>query len=210
MKSKTLFYSIFLLLGMLFSATTTAALLNFNFTHGGFDEGWVVSGSFSGEDLNNDGILGSSNQEVTSFKFQFSQNGVVFPQFNVDTGGGFGIAYVLDGGPLGDNIEEIISVTDFPDFGDVYQLVPVGGAFPLALHIINSGPDIFSSFSVDDGVINANGFSGVSANSTEFAMVTPAMSTVPVPSAVWLFASALFGLFNIKRIQPLSGTQQKI
>ena len=57
MRGKNSFFPIFLVLGMLFSATTSAALLDFNFTHGGFNDGWIVSGSFSGEDLNNDGIL---------------------------------------------------------------------------------------------------------------------------------------------------------
>ncbi len=220
MLSKKLF--IFFLSGMLFSATTSAALLDFNFSHGGFNDGWIVSGSFSGEDLNNDGILGGYYNfdtgenigygEVTSFKYQFSQNGVAFPQFDIDGAGG--ITYVLDGGLLGDDVVEVIDENNVPDFDEIYELVPVGALFPLGTRQdFNLGPDIYAHFKRSDGEFDENGSFigiGISGHTTDFAVVTPAMSTVSVPSAVWLFASALFGLFNIKRIQPLSGTQQKI
>ncbi|MEE9337188.1 MAG: hypothetical protein V3U87_03845 [Methylococcaceae bacterium] len=206
MLSKKLF--IFFLSGILFSATTSAALLNFNFTQGGYDDGWIVSGSFSGEDLNNDGILGGYYDgeknvgfgEVTGFNYKLSQNGIAFPEYDVDGGR---ITYVLDGGLLGDDTIELIDVTDFPYFGDIYELVPVGAYFPLS-PITNPGPDPWSDFyrpDPDDPIgLNGGGVAVISGNSSEFAIVTPAMSTVPVPSAVWLFASALFGLFKMRKI----------
>ena len=199
----------FLVLGMLFSATTSAALLNFNFTQGGYDDGWIVSGSFSGEDLNNDGILGGYYDgeknvgfgEVTRFSYKLSQNGVAFPEYDVDGGR---ITYILDGGLLGDDIIELIDVADFPNFGDIYELVPVGAYFPLGTAITNLGPDPWSDFYRPDPNdpfgINGGGVDIIFGNSSEFAVVTPAMSTVPVPSAVWLFASALFGLFNYQEL----------
>jgi hypothetical protein len=80
-----------------------ASALDFTFEQAGFSEGAVVTGTFSGEDLDSNGQLSSFDGEISGFSMSFSGNSIVsafslgFPDF-------FGLVYDLDGGPLGDGL----------------------------------------------------------------------------------------------------------
>ncbi|WP_013322076.1 PEP-CTERM sorting domain-containing protein [Gloeothece verrucosa] len=58
-----------------------ANALTFNFTQQGWTQGGILSGSFSGEDLNNDNLI--EKTEVTDFSFAWSGNSSV-PSFKHD------------------------------------------------------------------------------------------------------------------------------
>ncbi len=123
--NKLIVYTL-LLLGIVLSQPASSNL--FTFSQGGFEDDATVTGSFTGEDLNNDGILtfkqnvnGTNIEtgEVTSFNMNFSGNSIIpayalsFPFPDRLTPGPPSIfsnmIYQLDGGPLGDNpIEGIL------------------------------------------------------------------------------------------------------
>lgn len=98
--------------GVLLSQPAFSSRVRFEFTQTGFPEGAIVTGSFEGEDINNDGKLNQqTDNEISLFHMAFSGNSSV-PAFttkfikNDEDYGEFrafapGLIYRLDGGPLG-------------------------------------------------------------------------------------------------------------
>ncbi len=103
------------LVGLLLSQPALSSRVRFEFTQKGFPEGAIVTGSFEGEDINNDGKLNQqTDNEITLFHMAFSGNSSV-PAFttkfikNDEDFGEFrgfapGLIYRLDGGPLGGTV----------------------------------------------------------------------------------------------------------
>ncbi len=165
------------------------APVSFNFTQEGFDEGAMVTGMFSGEDLDMDGQLvhfpGSPEEELTSFMMEFSGNSLVaafsldLSDLNMSNFGGF--VYDLNGGPLGDGFDgftEGIAVDDGSSFG--YNVGP--------------GPAEECGIGFDcASVVGPNGFS----LSKELVIVTP--KAVPTPSALLLMGTGLLGLIGYRK-----------
>jgi hypothetical protein len=108
-----------LIFGILFIGPLSANAdpITFSFHQGGFDEGAVVTGSFVGQDLNNNEQLSSFDGEIFDFMMSFSGNSFV-SAFSLGFGSllDFGLVYDLDGGPLGDGIglgvEGILAIGD--------------------------------------------------------------------------------------------------
>ncbi len=107
-----LMFTTALLIGIVLSQPAFSSRVRFEFTQTGFSEGAVVTGSFEGEDINNDGQLSQqTDNEITLFHMAFSGNSSVpafttkFIKNDKDFGEfrGFapGLIYRLDGGPLG-------------------------------------------------------------------------------------------------------------
>lgn len=90
-----------LIFTILFSASLSlqAAPVSFTLYQQGYDEGAFVTVSFTGDDIDNDGQLITS--EITSFNMTFSGNSQV-PTFSLSYADLFGLVYDLNGGPLGD------------------------------------------------------------------------------------------------------------
>lgn len=68
------------LLGFGVMKTDSAQAATFNFTQGGFEGGGTLSGTFTGEDLNNDGFIGNgvlSDNELSDFSLSFSGNSII-------------------------------------------------------------------------------------------------------------------------------------
>lgn len=165
-------------LALLATAPALAGTTTYTFTQGGFDEGATVSGSFTGEDLDNDGQLvffGGPTEggpaELSAFTLSFSGNSLVsgFTMGLLDL---FGFVYTLDGGPLGDDpsgASEGIGL----DNGFVSYAVGPG---PVGLC---NGVDICSV--IDD--FTTGGFTA----SIEAVQV----NAIPLPAALPLLAGAL-------------------
>ena len=81
---------------------------NFTFIQSGFTDGASVTGSFTGTDLNSNGLLeffpfDPGPFEVTAFAASFSGNALV-PAFALDFAGLDGLAYDFDGNIDGDGL----------------------------------------------------------------------------------------------------------
>ena len=75
---------------------------DFEFRLAGFTLGGEMHGTFSGQDLDGNGVLSSLEGELSGFSLHFSGNSAV-PAFHIGLEGLDGLVYVLDGGPLGDD-----------------------------------------------------------------------------------------------------------
>lgn len=64
-----------------YSSNTGAT--TYDYVQGGYPGGALVTGSFEGSDLNNDGVISSFDGELMSLTFNFSGNGDV-PAFSLD------------------------------------------------------------------------------------------------------------------------------
>ena len=71
-----------------------ASAASFNFFQGGYSEGATVTGMFTGEDLDNDGVINSFTGEVTDYMMSFSGNSLV-PAFSHGLPNFFGLIYKL-------------------------------------------------------------------------------------------------------------------
>ena len=93
------------IMGMVLLAQGAVAMpITYDFTQGGYRHGALVSGFFSGEDLDGDGQLSSFAGEVSDFALTFTRkNGK--PVFQLDFADLFGLVYDLDGGDLGDGAD---------------------------------------------------------------------------------------------------------
>jgi hypothetical protein len=109
-----------------FCYSTAASALDLSFLQEGFDEGAFVTGTFSGEDLDNNGQLSSFRGEVTDFMMSFSGNSLV-DRFSLNFDNLFGLVYDLDGGPLGDGF-----MLDVEGIGAFSEFQYLAGPGPLA------------------------------------------------------------------------------
>jgi len=163
---------------MIFASVGTAHASTYSFYQDGFDGGGIVTGTFSGIDLDNDGQLVSFFGEVTLYSMTFSGNATV-SSFSHTFSDLYGLVYDIGSGFIGDGmtgaIEGIASNWPSATTGFVYATGP--------------GP-----------TSQAGGWTAdlsVSSISSTSNMVV--VSAVPVPAAVWLFGSGLVGLFGLAR-----------
>lgn len=85
---------------MLLAQSAVATPITYDFYQHGYSHQGVVSGFFSGSDLDNDGVLSSLNGEVTGFQLTFSRHNTAL--FSLDLDDLIGLVYGLDG-LLGDS-----------------------------------------------------------------------------------------------------------
>ncbi|MBD5780033.1 VPDSG-CTERM sorting domain-containing protein [Pelagicoccus sp. NFK12] len=94
------------------AATSSQAVsISYDFTQGGYEEGAVVTGSFTAEDINTDGQIDGFSGEVSDFSMSFSGNSLVaaFDLLFVDL---FSLVYDMDG-TIGDGATEGMAATNF-------------------------------------------------------------------------------------------------
>lgn len=141
MKIKLLVTSVLTLI-----AAHQASAIGFIFQQSGFGFGGTVSGSFFGEDLNNDGYISGSSggySEIAAFFLQLTGNSVV-PDFwidsNVPASGTWSLVYKLgaEGGFVGDDAGEF--TVDISNGGG-FQAGAAGGA----LYYYNQNGDDYTS-----------------------------------------------------------------
>jgi hypothetical protein len=168
---------------LLASAATQAQTQRFTFSHSGFSEGAVLTGFFSGEDLDGDGKLSSLEGEVTDFAMHFSGNARV-AAFSIGLDELDGLVYFLNGGPLGDE--------DHPTRGEGIR-ARIGDL----VYVIGPGPDETAQFC---GANEISCFieSGVAIDGSQSLMLVTAQrvadpQAVPLSSwAWWVLMAAMF------------------
>jgi len=85
-------------------AVAASAQTTYYFWQAGWEGGGVLSGTFTGADLDNDGQLTAYSQEITNFSVSLQGNSLV-SDFTITNGGLWGFVFDLSGGPfLGDGL----------------------------------------------------------------------------------------------------------
>lgn len=169
-----------MLAGLLFSVASAHANQAYTFTQSGFAEGAVISGSFSGNDLNHDGLIQGASfnpgglSEITVFSLAWSGNSDIpaFSQSLIDL---TFFSFDTANSTLGQVSPEGIATNWFGLTGFQY-LAGLG---------VNSYNASY--------VVNAE--TGVNVESFGVIHVT----AVPLPGTAWLFGSTLIGFLKLKR-----------
>jgi hypothetical protein len=116
-----------------------AGIGSWTFLSGGWGGGGVVTGTFSGSDIDADGQLSSFAGEVTGFSMSYSGGTIVAP-FGLGFADLFGLVYDLNGGPLGD--------------GTTLAVEGVGAAGGSASFVLGPGPLALCDTGVVCGIID--------------------------------------------------------
>lgn len=169
-----------LLMGLMLVMQSAFALpITYDFYQVGYHNGGVVSGFFTGEDLDVDGQLSSFTGEVFGFGLSFSRHGHSAAVV-LDFADLLGLVYDLDGGDLGDGIsghvEGILAM-------DWLRLFAVGPG-PLG-HVCGAGETC--------ALAAAPGFWGFSAEPVRV------VARVPEPATVLLLIVGFLGLIWARR-----------
>ena len=169
-----------LLAWLLFSVASAHANQAYTFTQSGFAEGAVISGSFSGNDLNHDGLIQGASfnpgglSEITAFSVAWSGNSDIpaFSQSLIDL---TFFSFDTANSTLGQVSPEGIATNWFGLTGFQY-LAGLGVNSSNASYIVNAE-------------------TGVNVESFGLIHVT----AVPLPGTAWLFGSTLIGFLELKR-----------
>ncbi len=164
----------------MFSVASAHANQAYTFTQSVFAEGAVISGSFSGNDLNHDGLIQGATfnpgglSEITSFSVSCSGNSDIpaFSQTLIDL---TFFSYDTANSTLGQVSPEGIATNWFGLAGFQY-LAGLGVNSYNASYVVNA----------ETGV-----------NVESFGLIN--VTAVPLPGTAWLFGSILLGLLRLKR-----------
>ena len=188
--------SVLVVFGITVCGTASSAVIKYNFSHSGFADGGIVTGMFAGEDVNDDGFLvgnegSAGSNEITDFNMAFSGNSIV-PAFALGFDNFRFLVYRLDGGPLGDSDGELIAASS--DFDTAGLYIPQG--FSTGTDIPDECKNSYCAVVFVPGVKFEPNYS--------FELVT--VNAVPLPAAIWLFGSGLFGLIGMRPIKSFCKT----
>jgi hypothetical protein len=170
-----------LLAGLFFSGTCAFANQSFTFTQDGFAEGGLITGAFSWNDLDNNGLIQGATfnpgglSEITSFSVSWSGNSDIpaFSQTLIDL---TFFSYDTAKSTLGQVSAEGIATNWFGLAGFQY-LAGLGVNSYNASYVVNA----------ETGV-----------NVESFGLIN--VTAVPLPGTAWLFGSTLIGLLRLKRV----------
>jgi hypothetical protein len=137
-----------------------ASAASFNFFQGGYSEGATITGMFTGEDLNNDGLINSFSGEVTDYMMSFSGNSLV-PAFSHGLPDFYGLVYVLGS-----------------DIGNFFFFDGIASNDSATFYGASGGTTVYSGPQFPGA--NVGTFAGALDTTTEFVTV----NTVPEPSTV--------------------------
>lgn len=177
--SKQIFKTL-LLVGVFLNTASAYASQSFTFSQEGFAEGGVISGSFTGTDLNSDGFLQGASfnaggiTEITEFSVSWSGNSDIpaFSQSLIDL---TYFSFDTTKSTLGEVGPEGIATNWFGTTGFQY-LAGLGVNSYNASYVVNA----------ETGV-----------NVESFGLIN--VTAVPLPGTAWLFGSALMGLLRLRR-----------
>jgi len=179
------------LAAVLFGSPTLAStdLLRFDFTQGGYPDG-TVSGTFSGMDLNDDGVLTTS--EMTDFQFSFfATDGSFFESLAVP------VAQMFDGGSFEFRLDDLV----LGDAPGEHVAAGIGGTHTAGFSYVAS--DAGGTF------YSAPGFPVGITSTVELVQVSvaPPLPGVPEPAAAALIASAMGAL--VWRLKARNSVRQR-
>jgi len=191
-------------LGVAGTGTANAAPMCFNFSQTGYSGGASVTGSFCGNDLNNDGwladVTGSQTGEITSYSMSFSGNGFVpafshtlIDLFNPSPGSFDGLVYKIGTQYLGDdNILPFEGLAAGP-FGGILGMPGITNAYRTGV-----GP---TSINIGYGIVDMTitPISGQTLQMTDVTTNYVVVTNAPVPAALGLLGSALAVLGFVRR-----------
>jgi len=195
---------IWILFSVVSSGTASAAPMCFNFSQTGYSGGATVTGSFCGNDLNNDGwladVTGSQTGEITFYSMSFSGNGFVpafshtlTDLFNPSLGSFDGLVYRIGTQYLGDdNILPFEGLASGP-FGGLFGMPGTTNAYRTGV-----GPtSINAPYGIVDLTITP--LSGPVLQMTDVTASYVVVTNAPVPAALGLLGSALALLGFVRR-----------
>ncbi|NKI34759.1 hypothetical protein HFP89_06230 [Wenzhouxiangella sp. XN79A] len=176
------------LLVVLFLGVASSAVAQpqtFEFFQTGFAEGAMVTGSFTGEDLDSNGQLSAFDSEITDFQMAFSGNSIV-AGFTLGFADLQGLVYDLDGGPLGDGLTlDVEGIGAGGNDGFSYAAGP--------------GPVAECGIGVDCAVVSDGTNEDVSQ---EFVQIgAPAATPVPVPGWAYLMMVLLLAAVGLRSLR---------
>jgi hypothetical protein len=100
---KSLLYVLVIAGTVAFAGSLWATPVDYSFSQGGYDGGATISGTFTGDDLNNDGQLSSFGGEINAFVLFFSGNAIA-PAFSHVLADLSGLVYDIGSGFIGDGL----------------------------------------------------------------------------------------------------------
>jgi len=154
-------------------ALASTELLRFDFTQGGYPNG-TVSGTFSGMDLNDDGVL--TTGEMTDFQFNFfATDGSFFESLAVP------VAQMFEGGSFDFRLDDLV----LGDAPGEHVAAGIGGIHTAGFSYVASdaGGTIFPAPGFPVGITSTVELMQVS--------VAPTVPGIPEPPAAALIASAV-------------------
>ena len=180
------------LIGCAGAGAAHGAPVAYQFAAFGFEGGGILSGSFIGEDLNSDGILASSNNEISLFEYSFLGDSLVpdvaLSQSDFNTVFDFNYNFANNPGVLGDDTNEgllLVSTDVNNNFLDTF----------LANCQAIAGCDAERTWIGQNGDGLTDNFSG------SFNNINITVSNVPVPASLLLFSTALVGLISGRQLR---------
>jgi hypothetical protein len=177
------FIAVLVVLGISVCGTAASAIVKYNFSQSGFDEGAIVTGMFEGEDIDGDGFLvgleDSDFKEVTAFNMAFSGNSIV-PAVEFDLDDLVVLSLNLSSGDLIDLFAQSNGSSGLIEY---FPAGPVSGVCKSCTAIV---------LSTEDPIVDVR---------ETFSLESVKVSAVPLPATVWLFGSGLLGLFGMARIK---------
>ena len=180
------FFTTTTMLAIVASAQASSAA-SFNFFQGGYSENAFVSGMFTGEDLDGDGLITSFDGEITAYRMEFSGNSLVSAfshGLSEITFPPTGFVYVV-GSDIG----------DFFGTDGILSFDP-SGATNSFLYATSSATSILGGGPFSGGVVNDLGIGSLDATN-QFVRVS--QKSVPEPTAT-LTLLGLSGLGLMKKI----------
>lgn len=177
-----------LFLMLLAISSANAATLKYSFKQGGFDESAYVTGKFAGEDANNDGVLSSSNGEISYFSMSFSGNSTI-AAFTADSTNSinFDLEYYINDNSLGALYLDNEDPYSNPDYYPYLIYNGFGGR--------TENHELFTGLIEEGEVIRGYYFSAQTLTLDAAEIKNETINNVPIPTSIYLFNSGLVALF---------------
>lgn len=179
-----------LMVAGLFLSASAAQALQYTFTQDGWEGGALVTGSFEGVDLNNDGFIAgnlySNMNEITAFSMSYSGSASVeaFSQTLTDLDY---FSWKISTNEIGDDYSPTVGLSE----GIATRWFAQSGLQYLAGLGVNSMEASWVGYPASQTYVGVDELHHI--------RVSP-VASVPLPGAAWLFGPALLSVFRLKRL----------
>jgi 6-phosphogluconolactonase (cycloisomerase 2 family) len=174
------------------AASGVSHAAQYTFSQGGFQDGGVITGAFTGEDANGDGLLASFDGEISDFNLSFNGNSIIpaFSQTFESLGGlvfQIGKTTLGDGGTPGSDYAEGMAVNWLPDGLDPVEFGLTGYSFVTGIGPLGEARGEIGDWDT-----------GAKLLTTE-TMTVSAATSVPEPASWMLMGLGMVGLGLLSR-----------